>query len=139
MLESDNQAPENAVEVNPEVNENDSHVNKGGRPPHLPTDDTRKQAYELSRVGTRYEDIAIVLNISHDTLTKYYKPELEKGRIEANAIVAGTLFEQAREGNTSAAIFWLKTRAKWSETTKHEVGGDPDGQPVEIKIITGIE
>lgn len=112
---------------------------KAGRPPHLATEDTRKQVYELSSVGTTYEDIAKVLGISPDTLTKYYRPELDRGRIDANAIIAGTLFKQAQEGNTSAAIFWLKTRAQWKETQKHELGGDPNGEPVTVKVITGID
>lgn len=119
-------------------NENENHSQKG-RPPHLPNADTQKQVYELSSVGTTYEDIAKVIGISHDTLTKYYRPELDRGRIDANAIVAGTLFKQAQEGNTSAAIFWLKTRAQWKETQKHEVGGNPDGEPVQVKVITGID
>ena len=110
-----------------------------GRPPHLPTADTRIKVYTLSTVGTRHEDIASVLNISHDTLVKYYKEELDKGRIEANASVAETLFKQAKEGNTTAMIFWLKSRAKWKESTQHEISGNPDGSPVEVKIITGIE
>ena len=42
---------------------------KVGRPPHLPDGDTRKQVYELSKVGSRYEDIATMLSISADTLT----------------------------------------------------------------------
>ena len=112
---------------------------KSGRPPHLATDDTRKTVYELSSVGTTYEDIAKVIGISHDTLTKYYRPELDRGRIDANAIIAGTLFKQAQEGNTSAAIFWLKTRAQWKETQKHELNGDPNGEPVTVKVITGID
>jgi hypothetical protein len=119
--------------------EAETSENKGGRPPHLPTDDTRKKVYELSSVGTTYEDIAKVIGISHDTLTKYYRPELDRGRIDANAIIAGTLFKQAQEGNTSAAIFWLKTRAQWKETQKHEHGGDLDGSPIQVKVITGIE
>jgi len=110
-----------------------------GRPPHLPNADTRIKVYTLSTVGTRHEDIASVLNISHDTLVKYYKEELDKGRIEANASVAETLFKQAKEGNTTAMIFWLKSRAKWKESTQHEISGNPDGSPVEVKIITGIE
>jgi hypothetical protein len=110
-----------------------------GRPPHLKTEDTRIKVYTLSTVGTRHEDIASVLNISHDTLVKYYKEELDKGRIEANASVAETLFKQAKEGNTTAMIFWLKSRAKWKESTQHEISGNPDGSPVEVKIITGIE
>lgn len=112
---------------------------KGGRPPHLPTSDTRNKVFMLSSVGTRHEDIATVLNISADTLTKYYKEELDKGRIEANASVAETLFKQAKEGNTTAMIFWLKSRAKWKESTQHEISGNPDGTPVEVKIVTGIE
>jgi len=117
----------------------DENAPKRGRPSHLPNDDTRKTVYELSSVGTTYEDIATVLGISHDTLTKHCRSELDKGRIDANAIIAGTLFKQAQDGNTSAAIFWLKTRARWKETTQHEVSGNPDGSPVEVKIITGID
>jgi phosphohistidine phosphatase SixA len=112
---------------------------KVGRPAHLPNADTRNKVYTLSTVGTRHEDIASVLNISHDTLVKYYKEELDKGRIEANASVAETLFKQAKEGNTTAMIFWLKSRAKWKESTQHEISGNPDGTPVEVKIVTGIE
>jgi len=112
---------------------------KVGRPPHLPNADTRNRVYMLSTVGTRHEDIASVLSISHDTLVKYYKEELDKGRIEANASVAETLFKQAKEGNTTAMIFWLKSRARWKESTQHEISGNPDGSPVEVKIITGIE
>ena len=112
---------------------------KGGRPPHLANETTRNKVFMLSTVGTRHEDIATVLNISADTLTKYYHNELAKGRIEANASVAETLFKQAKEGNTTAMIFWLKSRAKWKETSQHEISGNPDGTPVEVKIITGIE
>jgi hypothetical protein len=110
-----------------------------GRPPHLATADTRIKVYTLSTVGTRHEDIASVLNISHDTLVKYYKEELDKGRIEANASVAETLFKQAKEGNTTAMIFWLKSRAKWKESTQHEISGNADGTPIEVKIVTGID
>jgi hypothetical protein len=112
---------------------------KGGRPRHLPDSTTRNKVFMLSTVGTRHEDIATVLNISADTLTKYYHDELAKGRIEANASVAETLFKQAKEGNTTAMIFWLKSRAKWKETSQHEISGNPDGTPVEVKIVTGIE
>jgi hypothetical protein len=117
----------------------ESEPKKVGRPAHLATDDTRNQVYELSRVGTRYEDIATLLSISADTLTKYYKEELQKGRIEANAVIANTLYEKAKGGDTTSMIFWLKSRAQWKETQKHEHGGDPDGAPVQVKVITGIE
>jgi len=124
------------VESLPKDNEEGGKV---GRPAHLPNADTRNKVYMLSTVGTRHEDIASVLSISHDTLVKYYKEELDKGRIEANASVAETLFKQAKEGNTTAMIFWLKSRAKWKESTQHEISGNPDGMPVEVKIVTGID
>jgi hypothetical protein len=128
-----------AIHTDIETIETDADKVGKGRPPHLPNADTRIKVYTLSTVGTRHEDIASVLNISHDTLVKYYKEELDKGRIEANASVAETLFKQAKEGNTTAMIFWLKSRAKWKESTQHEISGNPDGSPVEVKIITGIE
>ena len=124
------------IEVN--TNDNHSQKRKRGRPPYLVTADTRKKVYNLSIVGTRYEDIALVLGISDDTLTKYYKSELEKGRIEANAAVAGTLYEKAKQGDTSSMIFWLKTRAQWSEKNTTELTGE-GGAPINIKVITGIE
>ena len=35
---------------------------------------------------------------------------------------AGFLFNSARNGNVSAQIFWLKTRARWRETPmEHEI------------------
>ena len=49
------------IDINDKMEE--SSPKKRGRPPHLPNADTRKQVYELSRVGTRYEDIAEVLSI----------------------------------------------------------------------------
>jgi hypothetical protein len=132
MVQADTVTPQAADIV-------ESSKDKGGRPPHLPDATTRNKVFMLSTVGTRHEDIATVLGISADTLTKYYHDELAKGRIEANASVAETLFKQAKEGNTTAMIFWLKSRAKWKETSQHEISGNPDGTPVEVKIVTGID
>ena len=136
---NDNDNHSQLVEMDNQSIETKEETAGKGRPPHLPTADTRIKVYTLSTVGTRHEDIASVLNISHDTLVKYYKEELDKGRIEANASVAETLFKQAKEGNTTAMIFWLKSRAKWKESTQHEISGNADGTPIEVKIVTGIE
>jgi len=132
VIDKDDLSTSDLVEVDKD------EAKKVGRPVHLPDATTRNKVFMLSTVGTRHEDIATVLGISADTLTKYYHDELAKGRIEANASVAETLFKQAKEGNTTAMIFWLKSRAKWKETSQHEISGNPDGTPVEVKIITGI-
>lgn len=102
-----------------------------GRPAHKPTQEARDIAKRLSALGVPHEDIASRLKISADTLVKYYKEELDEGRIDANAAIAGTLFQQAKKGNTAAAIFWLKTRARWKETQVNEVTGQDGG---DIKI-----
>jgi len=105
-----------------------------GRPPHKPTQADRDTAKRLSALGCPHEDIAIRLKISSDTLVKYYQVELDEGRIDANSAIAGTLFQQAKNGNTAAAIFWLKTRAKWKEVNSHEVTG-ANGMP----LLEGIQ
>lgn len=107
-----------------------------GRPAHKPTEKDRDTAKRLSALGVPHEDIAKRLKISADTLVKYYQEELDEGRIDANAAIAGTLFSQAKKGNTAAAIFWLKTRARWKETQVNEVTGADGG---EIKLAWADE
>ena len=102
-----------------------------GRPPHQPTEHSRVQVKTLAAVGIRHEDIASKLGISADTLTKYYKLELDDGRIDAIAQVGQSLYEQAKNGNITAMIFWLKTRAGWKETQVQEHTG-PDGTPLVV-------
>ena len=99
---------------------------------HIPTEESRKLVRSLAAVGTRYVDIAHKLEITDDTLRKHYKAELEDGRIDANAQIANTLFQQAKKGNMTAAIFWLKTRAGWKETNVTELAA---GEGAEIKGI----
>ena len=96
------------------------------------SDENRKLVKTLAAVGITFEDIATKLEISSDTLVKYYKKELDDGRIDANASIGQTLFQQAKNGNTAAAIFWLKTRARWKETQAVELSG-PDGAEMVIR------
>lgn len=90
--------------------------NKGGRPPHVPTDNTRQTVALHATVGTRQEVIAEILGISVDTLQLYYRSELDTSREKANAAVGGALYKKAMSGDTASMIFWLKTRARWRET-----------------------
>ncbi len=103
---------------------------KGRTTPHKVTDENRKLVRALASVGTRHEDIATKLQISSDTLTRKYRKELDDGRIDANAAIAQTLFQQAKSGNTTAMIFWLKTRAGWKETNVSEITGADGGELV---------
>tara|TARA_E500000318_G_C3495241_1_gene186112 strand:- start:71 stop:358 length:288 start_codon:yes stop_codon:yes gene_type:complete len=82
------------------------------------------------------EQIAKIIGVSEKTLRKHYREELELGRVKANATIGGALFNSAKEGNTAAQIFWLKTRAGWRETNRIEHGID-DGtiKPTVIQLI----
>ena len=102
---------------------------------HEPKQQDRDTVRRLSALGVPHEDIALRIKISSDTLVKYYQDELDEGRIDANSAIAGTLFNQAKKGNTAAAIFWLKTRARWKETHAHEITG-ADGAPLAVKWLT---
>lgn len=114
---------------------------KLGAKDHKPTDENRRLVKMLAAVGARVDDIGTKLGISHDTVLKYYRQELEEGRIDANAQVAQTLFQQAKSGNTAAMIFWMKTRAGWKEKTTHELVG-ADGGPIQsatVLEVVGVE
>ena len=81
----------------------------------IPTEDQRETVVGLKAVGTTDERIAQILGISADTLTKHFRYEIENGLKSVLARIANNLFRQALNGDTTAAIFILKTRAKWSE------------------------
>lgn len=79
------------------------------------------------------DDICKVLGVSENTLRKYYKQELDVGLAESCANVANTLLQKALNGDTTAAIFFLKARAKWSERV--EVTGN-DGGPIQTEAVS---
>jgi hypothetical protein len=87
-----------------------------GRRAHQPDPGQRRQVEALAAYGIPEEDISRVVAIDPKTLRKHYREELDLGQTKANAQVAGFLFNSARNGNVTAQIFWLKTRAQWKET-----------------------
>ena len=87
-----------------------------GRRAHRPDPALRRQVEALAAYGIPEADISGVVGIDPKTLRKYYRDELDLGETKANAQVAGFLFNAAKNGNVTAQIFWLKTRAKWRET-----------------------
>ncbi len=80
-----------------------------------------KRAEELASLGLTQEQIAGCLGISERTLynRKRESEELsiaiERGTARGIEQIANALFESALGGNITAMIFFLKTRAGWSE------------------------
>ncbi|BCH23549.1 hypothetical protein [Mesorhizobium sp. L-8-3] len=104
-----------------------------GRRAHTPDPVQRRQVEALAGYGVPETEIAAMVGIDAKTLRKHYRHELDHGHTKANAKVAENLYRKAtgdgRESVT-AAIFWLKARARWKEVLVNEHGGIP-GQPIE--------
>lgn len=92
-----------------------------GRPEVKRSEDLARRIKSYAAVGVPAADIAKTCGMSETTLRKLYGQELETASIDATAQVAGKLFQQCMDGNVTAQIFWMKTRAKWSEKTEVEV------------------
>jgi hypothetical protein len=98
------------------------------RNPHEPTQATREVVKLHALVGTRQEVIADILEIDEKTLRKYYREELDQSLSRANAAIGGALFNKAKSGDTSAIIFWLKTRAGFRE--KQDIDVTSNGETI---------
>ena len=108
------------------------------RPSHRPDPQTRRQVEAMAGYGVAEADIAGVVGVSPKTLRKHYRSELDHGHVKANAKVAENLFRKATgDGREAviAAIFWLKTRAGWKETSVQELSASREGQVVFHTIL----
>jgi hypothetical protein len=106
------------------------------------TDDQIAQVRKLAAVLTM-DQIAEFLDMSTDTLRRRFHEDervlqaYKKGKNQALAGVAGNLIKQANEGNTTAAIFYLKTQGGWREKSEVDVtsGGRTIAPDVTFHII----
>ena len=104
------------------------------------TPEVLEKAEAAAARGLTSEQIAECLGISKATLQRRnrdsepFADAIKKGRAEGIRQVANSLFEQAISGNTAAAIFFLKTRAYWSEKS------DSDKPSIDIeKLYNEVE
>ncbi|MFN3347348.1 hypothetical protein [Pseudorhodoplanes sp.] len=105
---------------------------------HKPDPAQRRQVEAMAAYGIPELDVARVVGIDPKTLRKHYRDELDLGQTKANAQIAGFLFNNARNGNVAAQIFWLKTRARWRESpTELQHSGAIGG--LDVKKLTDAE
>ena len=97
----------------------------GGRPPVVFDEAKITQVEALASVLSKAQ-MSDYFGISENTFREVEsrQPEVseayQKGRGKAIAGVASNLITQARNGNVSAAIFYLKTQAGWKEDRVEE-------------------
>ena len=100
---------------------------------HEPTEKQRGHVEVMAGMGIPHEEIARYIGITLKTLYRHYRHELDIGGTKATFEVARTLYNKATGGDTTAAIFWLKARAGWSERSQVALT-DKDGEPLKLGI-----
>ena len=108
------------------------------------TDENARMVTQLSGLGLPHEQICSILDISKPSLYKYYQEELMKGKATAIAKVAENLFKIAtgdpKERNTlGAAIFFLKTQARWTERQVLEIQDGTEQDDKFNELIKNIQ
>ena len=109
---------------------------KGGRPAKSLNDEQIAQVEALGAVLS-VEQIADYFGVGKTTFYAIMErqPEVseryKKGKAKAIGSVAQGLLQQARDGNTAAAMFYLKTQAGWRETQNidHTTNGESMNAP----------
>jgi hypothetical protein len=102
-----------------------ARMGKGPNGTHFPTPALRNLVMSFRATGMTMHDIGKLLGISGQTVKQYYAAELECGELEANYLVANTLFKIATDtdhpGVVPAARRWLEVRAVgWNPSHKIE-------------------
>ena len=111
---------------------------------YKPTDELRRQVAIMAEIGLRQDEMARIIGVSEPTLRKYYEPELDGAKGILNTAVANNLFNIAtspdHRGAVTAAIFWMKTRAKWKETLDiSNEDGSLKPEPVQIAVMAALK
>jgi len=111
-------------------------VGKRGPQAWNPSDEEVAKIKLYAGLGSTQEHIASMIGKSVDTIMARpaAREAYEIGKAETIAKVAGSLVRKALSGDTSSAIFYLKTQAGWKENSAIEHSG-PDGGPVPVTVI----
>lgn len=105
-----------------------------GPKPWKPTAEEISKIKLYAGLGSTQEQVGKMIGKSVDTLTRNEdaKQAFEQGKAETIAKVAGSLVKRALGGDTTSAIFYLKTQAGWKETNFHEHAGSLTVLPAKI-------
>ena len=96
------------------------------------TPDMRTKVKSMAAAGLPLDHIAKMVGCPLETLIKKFRHELKLGPAEANAMVEGQLFQEAKSGNLSAIIFWLKAHSWVPPARKKTAEKGADSYPLLI-------
>jgi hypothetical protein len=115
---------------------------KAGRKPKVLTEKQRAEVETLAAFLSA-EQVADYFGIGRTTFFAMMERDADiaerykRGKSKVVAKVAQGLIQKALSGDTTSAIFFLKTQARWRETERHEITG-ADGAPIELARIERV-
>ncbi len=109
----------------------------GGRPPHQPTAEQRRQAHAMALRGIPHRHIAAIIGVAEGTLRKHYATELAAGMADGAVWVADRIRGLAEKGHWPALKQMAAIYLDWSDKVDHRVTG-PDGEPLRVEGYFGI-
>ena len=104
----------------------------------------REQILGALRVGADMGMAARAVSVSRTALYKLmdrdqaFRDEVNEARNFADETIVKSLYDQARNGNTTAIVFWLKNRKRREWRDRHEISDDRDA-PVKGAILELVE
>lgn len=117
----------------------------GNTPTFLPTDENIKEVESLAGLGlTKYliqnyfghsQEIWLKAEVRTPALKKAFL----KGQSQSIARVSGKLYDKILSGSLPAIIFYLKTRAGWSEKYNPEIDANVSEPIININVSDPIE
>lgn len=98
-----------------------------GHPYHVPTDKLRAMVEQLAGYKITKKEIANLVDVSEDTLNKYYEFELARGLSAQHAKLSVVAFNLAESGDKDMLKFILSRKYNWQETKGIELSGKDGG------------
>lgn len=92
------------------------------------TKKVRRQVYEGARMGLTWAELGVILDLPVNFLRGQCHNDFVRGSYESSLKVCASLYRMAvgtkkTKPNVTAAIFWLKARARWNDGSG--AGADP--------------
>jgi hypothetical protein len=102
----------------------------GGRPTSYKPE-FANQVTGICLLGAKDSHLAHIFGVNEDTINEWkrvypkFSASIKKGKLDANIYVAKSLYRDAKAGNTTAQIFWLKNRCPefWRDAQEHRHSG----------------
>ena len=110
-------------------------MGKRGPKPWAPSPEEVEKIKLYAGLGSTQVQVARLIGVCEDLIARHpqAKAAFEEGKAQTIAKVAGSLVRKALNGDTTSAIFYLKTQAGWKETQVQEHTGK-DGGPIEQAV-----